>query len=84
MSLGGHSGVLATIIDALDALSIRYFVGSSFASIVFGELRTTQDVDIVVELEERQVAAMIERLSPEFFVDEDFLATPFNGVAPVP
>lgn len=73
MSLGGHSSVLAAIIGALDALSIRYFVGGSFASIVFGELRTTQDVDIVVELEERHVAALIERLSPEFFVDEDFL-----------
>ncbi|MFT4844222.1 MAG: hypothetical protein ACI90M_004704 [Candidatus Azotimanducaceae bacterium] len=73
MSLGGHSRVLAAIIDALDALSIRYFVGGSFASIVFGELRTTQDVDIVVELEARHVAALIEQLSSEFFVDEDFV-----------
>jgi hypothetical protein len=30
MSLGGHSSVLAAIIGALDALSIRYFVGGSF------------------------------------------------------
>ena len=85
MSLGGPSGVLAAIIDALDALSIRYFVGGSFASIVFGELLTTQDVDIVVELEARHVAALMERWASEFFVDEETktsCATPCNGVAP--
>ncbi len=35
----------------LDALSIPYVIGGSFASVAYGQLRTTQDIDIVAAIE---------------------------------
>lgn len=44
---------LAQVAAALERLGIRYFVAGSVASVFHGEIRTTHDVDIVVELLER-------------------------------
>lgn len=57
----------------LDALDIRHTIGGSIASSFAGEPRSTLDVDIVAALEERHVEALVEALSPEFYVDADGL-----------
>lgn len=49
-------------------LGVRYAVGGSLASSLAGEPRSTIDVDIVVELEPRHVDALVEQLSPRFYI----------------
>lgn len=62
---------LALVTGALDRLRIPYFVGGSIASILHGEIRTTQDADVVVEIAEPDVEPLAAALTPTFFVDRD-------------
>ncbi len=54
----------------LEALGIPCVVGGSVASSVFGEPRSTEDVDFVAALEPRHVAPLLHALEDEFYVDE--------------
>jgi len=45
----------------LDELGIPYLVGGSVASIVFGEPRFTQDLDLVIDADEKQVRLLAAR-----------------------
>lgn len=42
--------VVAAVASALDAISVRYVVGGSVASMLYGIPRATQDVDLVAEM----------------------------------
>ncbi len=44
------------VTEALDNLGIPYLVGGSLASIIHGVIRTTGDVDLVVEMQPAQAA----------------------------
>jgi hypothetical protein len=59
--------------EALDTLGIAYFVGGALASEFQGEPRATNDIDMVAGLRESQVAPLIQRLGPDFSVDEEGL-----------
>jgi hypothetical protein len=61
---------LAPVVDALEALAVRYFVGGSVASSVRGVPRTSIDVDLVADLESRHVTSLMERLGGHYYVDE--------------
>ncbi len=64
----------------LDSLGIRYAIGGSVAAMLYGEYRATADIDIAIEADERQVLALVERLKPEFYVEEeDALAAVRHG-----
>lgn len=61
------SGVLpgdavASVVACLQRLGITYFVDGSVASAVHGEIRTTQDIDLVVELQPGNVEAFVDCL----------------------
>ena len=58
----------APVIAEFDRLSVKYYVGGSLASSAFGLGRSTNDVDLVAELSSRDVAALVERLSGEFYI----------------
>jgi hypothetical protein len=60
-----------SLFETLDELRIIYAVGGSFASSLHGVSRATQDLDIVIDLSEAQVAALFKALSPAFYVDQD-------------
>lgn len=60
---------LRLVSDQLDRLGVPFFVGGSLASTMHGEIRTTQDVDLVVELEECHVEPLVESLRAAFHVD---------------
>ena len=47
--------LLTHLIDALDASDIRYMITGSFASGLQGHIRTTHDIDVVVDLKEADV-----------------------------
>ena len=60
---------LVLVVRVLDELGITYVVGGSLASSAHGEARTTQDVDIVVDLRAALVVPLIERLQGAFYAD---------------
>lgn len=64
---------LRRIVECLDALGVPFLVGGSLASVLHGEIRTTQDADIVIELREERVPDVAASLQGDFFVDEEAL-----------
>jgi hypothetical protein len=52
----------------LDRLGVRYCVGGSVASSVYGEVRTTLDVDVVADLRPEHVEALVAAIESEFHV----------------
>ena len=64
---------LKQVCEHLDRLGIAYFVGGSVASTMHGEIRTTQDVDLVVELRRDQVGELVRSLEGDFFADVEAL-----------
>jgi hypothetical protein len=65
--------VVARLVRVFDALQIRYVVGGSLASSIYGIPRSTQDVDLVADLRLSDVDAMTSALAGEFYVDADMI-----------
>ncbi|HAA30067.1 MAG TPA: hypothetical protein DCE56_23260 [Cyanobacteria bacterium UBA8553] len=59
------------VANILNALNIPYLVGGSVASGILGEVRATQDIDLVADLPREKVNELIEILQPRFYVSED-------------
>jgi hypothetical protein len=64
---------LAPVVEALEALGVRYRVGGSVASSALGVPRSTLDVDVACELQERHVEALVAALERDFYIDGDML-----------
>jgi hypothetical protein len=61
--------VVARLARAFDDLAIRYVVGGSLASSLYGTPRATQDVDLVAEIGLPHVEALTNALAGEFYID---------------
>jgi len=61
--------VALIVAEALEAGRVRYLVGGSLASAVSGEPRSTLDVDLVVELTDKDVEPFAATLGDRFHVD---------------
>ncbi|MGH9815995.1 MAG: hypothetical protein ACRD6I_07960 [Candidatus Acidiferrales bacterium] len=59
----------------LDALGIRYMIVGSVAAMIYGEPRLTNDVDLVVLLDQQQAARL-----PEMFPLSDFYCPPVEVI----
>ncbi|MFI4946655.1 MAG: hypothetical protein ACHP85_25475 [Burkholderiales bacterium] len=62
---------LLPVIEALDSLGVRYYVGGSVASSIHGVPRASIDADVIAELSAEHVAPLAARLSAFFYLDED-------------
>jgi hypothetical protein len=65
--------VTALVVEALEALHVRYRIGGSVASSALGKPRSTLDVDVACELALGHVDRFVERLAPAFYVDADVI-----------
>jgi hypothetical protein len=65
--------VVAGLARAFDDLGIRYPVGGSLASSIYGTPRATQDVDLVAEIAPPHVGPLAGDLGAEFYVDPDMI-----------
>lgn len=65
--------VVAKLAGVLDALEIRYVVGGSVASSIYGIPRATQDVDLVADMRLSHVEAFESALRGEFYVDAEMI-----------
>jgi hypothetical protein len=54
----------------LEELGVEYLIGGSMASIIHGKPRLTNDVDLVADIKESQIAAFVSALESDFYVDE--------------
>jgi hypothetical protein len=63
--------VLLAVVERLDRLGIRYVVGGSVSSSVFGEPRSSADVDILVVLAPTEAVQLAAALEEDFYVDGD-------------
>src|SRR6185436_6381382 len=65
--------VVAKLARVFDTLNIRYVVGGSVASSIYGIPRATQDVDLVADIRLPHVEAITSALTGEFYVDADMI-----------
>lgn len=64
--------LLRHVVDAFEALGIRYMIGGSQASVYYGEPRFTQDIDIIADVRAVHLQGIRERFpSGEFYLSED-------------
>lgn len=62
--------VLLHIAQVLDELNIPYLVVGSVASSLLGFSRTTNDADIVADIQLDQIPKLFEALKDDFYIDE--------------
>lgn len=82
--------LLRHLVGSLDRLELPYLITGSIATIFWGEPRFTNDIDVVAQLRQEQVAAFLREFpSPEFYVDEEAVRNAiarrgqFNVIHPV-
>jgi hypothetical protein len=63
------------LFEILDRLSIVYAVGGSFASSLHGVARSTQDIDVVIDLRADQIDVFYQALASKFYVDDGAILT---------
>ncbi len=63
--------VLLAVVERLDRLGIQYVVGGSVSSSVFGEPRSSADVDILVAMVPPQAVQLAAAFEEDFYVDGD-------------
>jgi hypothetical protein len=61
---------LNPVLDALQELGIRHYVGGSIASTAHGVARSSIDADVVAELRPEHVARLVAALSGAYYVPE--------------
>lgn len=64
--------LLRRVVETLERLRLPYLVTGSMATILYGEPRFTNDVDVVVQLPLAAVDALLEAFpAPEFYLDDE-------------
>ncbi len=61
---------LTPLVDAFEQLGIAYYIGGSVSSSLHGLARRTQDVDVIADIRSHQVRLLVQRLQPDYYVDE--------------
>ena len=61
--------VTRLVVAAFDATRVRYFLGGSVASAVYGEARSTRDIDFVAVMLPHHVEPFLAALGNEFYAD---------------
>jgi hypothetical protein len=65
--------VASVVADELRRLSVPYVVGGSVASMMHGEARLTNDVDIAAVVREQHVAPLVTAMQGPFYVDAELI-----------
>ncbi|HEX5060089.1 MAG TPA: hypothetical protein VFV99_12050 [Kofleriaceae bacterium] len=72
MTRDGLQLLLQDVVGLLSAIGIPHMVVGSFASMVHGEPRTTQDLDVVIDPTAEQLEQLLQRLPADrYYVDPD-------------
>jgi len=58
------------IVELFEELGIRYQIGGSVASSVYGIARATLDAAVMADLSLQHIAAIVEKLQGDYYIDE--------------
>lgn len=61
---------IAGVVEVLEKLGINYLIGGSVASSVHGIPRSTQDADLVADIQEAQVTELVAQLGDRYYLNE--------------
>ncbi len=64
---------LLPLVEALEHLGIKYYVGGSLASSAYGIARPTQDADVVADIRGEHVYLLTKQLGTEYYIDADMI-----------
>jgi hypothetical protein len=65
--------VTVLVTHVFKKLKIPYLIGGSIASIIYGMVRTTQDVDIIADMQLQHAQPFITALQSEFYLEEELI-----------
>jgi hypothetical protein len=71
MELADTLAVVLTVTRVLEGLAVPYLLGGSLASSLHGIPRSTQDADLVVDLQPEHIHPLVAALASEFYLDAD-------------
>lgn len=57
-----------------EKLGVRYLIGGSLASTLYGMVRTTQDSDVITEMRLEHIQPFVAALKNEFYIDDEMIA----------
>lgn len=62
---------LDMVVECFEKLGIAYYIGGSVASSAYGMARATMDVDLVANIETRQVDHLVKALETDYYIDAE-------------
>jgi hypothetical protein len=75
MKLPEPISVTILVAQVFEKLNIPYLIGGSIASTIYGMVRTTQDIDMVADMQLQHVQNFIAALRNDFFLDEEMISS---------
>lgn len=73
MSKPVQVAALEPVADAFTSLGINFYAGGSLASSVHGVFRSTVDVDLVADVKQQNVSALVARLQARYYIDDQMM-----------
>ena len=70
-SLPEPVAVASRVADALTRIGVAYVIGGSFASSVYGEPRSTNDIDMVADLRQSDVDIFLDAVGTEYYLSRE-------------
>ena len=67
------------IATLLEDLNIAYYIGGSVASSLQGEIRYTEDLDLVINIQSSQVQSVLNAFSKDFYISEIAIEDAMRG-----
>lgn len=74
MDIDETISAIAPVVSALEKSGCRYFIGGSVASSILGVPRTTMDVDMISELNSKNIKVFLDLIESEYFFDEEYIS----------
>ena len=65
--------VLKIVVERLNAAEISYLISGSIAANYYTIPRMTRDIDVVVELNSKQISEFVALFKKDFYVDQDMV-----------
>jgi hypothetical protein len=66
--------VTLIVTGIFERLGVPYLIGGSLASTLYGMVRTTQDSDIIAEMQLEHIEPFVSALEADFYLDQEMIA----------
>ena len=79
MPPSGLTDALTDVVTRLEAVGVDYMLTGAAAGGLYGVMRTPADIDIVVDLADRQVGPLVEALANDYYIEADAVFDAVEG-----